>query len=67
MGTGTEGYWYLHTNGERFFKPAVVVDSIGAFDYFNSPFVKKFWRGTRDDNRSPEEKLSTVGKSGRDE
>jgi len=52
----TMGYWYLHTNGERIYKPAIVVESGGgARDYFDSPFVVKYWMGTRDDNRTPEE------------
>ncbi len=36
------GYYYLHTNGNLIFKPVSVVD----YDpcYFDSPFVKKFWR-----------------------
>lgn len=55
----TLGYWYLHENGERIYKPAVVVQSVGARDYFDSPFVKKYWMGSRDDNRTPEEKRST--------
>lgn len=52
----SDGYWYQHKNGERIFKPAFVVDSIGARDYFDSPFVVKYWRGPSDDKRTPEER-----------
>lgn len=51
----TVGYWYEHTNGTRIWKPAAVVDFGGAEAYFDSPFVKRWWRGTRDDSRTPEE------------
>lgn len=55
----TLGYWYLHTNGERIYKPAIVVESGGgAREYFSGPFVKKYWMGPRGDDRTPEEKLS---------
>lgn len=50
------GYWYLHSNGERIFKSSIVVDSVGAWVYFDSPFVVKYWGGYEDDNRTPEEK-----------
>lgn len=36
------GYYYLHTNGNLIYKNAYVVDSDP--DYFDSPFVKKWWR-----------------------
>lgn len=36
-----DGYYYLHTNGNLIFKPAIVVDDP---EYFDSPFVKKVWR-----------------------
>jgi len=35
-----EWYYYLHTNGDLIGKNPVVVTN----DYFDSPFVKKFWR-----------------------
>ena len=35
------GYYYLHTNGDLIYKPAIVVDSDP--QYFDSPFVKKLW------------------------
>lgn len=37
----TNGYYYLHTNGELIYKPAVVVESDP--QYFDSDFVKRFW------------------------
>jgi len=38
------GYYYLHTNGEVIYKPFIVVDMGGGpNDYFNSPFVVKWW------------------------
>lgn len=38
------GYYYEHTNGEIIFKPKIVVDMGGGpSEYFNSPFVKKWW------------------------
>jgi len=36
-----KGYYYLHTNGDLIFKPAIVFDSDP--EYFNSPFVKRYW------------------------
>ena len=39
-------YYYLHTNGELKEKPAIVVESVGVNDYFNSPFVRKYWVAT---------------------
>ena len=56
-----EGYWYLHQNGQRIFKPKAIVDPMGTAEYFNSPFVKHFWRGDHSDNRTPEEKKNTQG------
>lgn len=50
------GYWYLHTNGSRIFKPKAVVDWVGGSNYFSGPFCVRWWPGTRDDNRTPEEK-----------
>lgn len=37
-------YVYKHENGEFIWKNAFVVDLLGAFDYFDSPFVLKYWR-----------------------
>ncbi len=37
----TNGYYYLHTNGDLIYKPATVMDSDPS--YFDSPFVKKVW------------------------
>lgn len=39
-------YYYLHTNGALIKKPAIVVESAGVNDYFNSPFVRKYWVAT---------------------
>jgi len=39
-------YYYLHTNGALLKKPAIVVESCGVNDYFNSPFVRKYWVAT---------------------
>lgn len=36
-------YFYEHTSGSIIEKPARVVDPVGAFDYFDSPFVKSWW------------------------
>jgi len=36
-------YYYLHENGELIEKPTGVVDSMGPFDYFDSPFVVRRW------------------------
>lgn len=41
-------YYYLHSNGELIRKPAIVVESAGVIDYFNSPFVRKWWVATTD-------------------
>jgi len=35
-------YYYLHTNGELIGKNPVAVESDS--EYFNSPFVKEFWK-----------------------
>lgn len=44
-------YLYEHTDGSILRKPAVVVDmSGGPEDYFDSPFVKRWWR----DSEEPE-------------
>jgi len=39
-----DGYWYQHINGELIFKAAWAVDSIGPHDYFDSPFVNRWWK-----------------------
>ncbi len=36
-----DGFYYLHTDGNLIFKPAIVVSDPS---YFDSPFVKKVWR-----------------------
>jgi len=36
-------YYYEHTNGDIISKPDIVVDSLGADGYFDSPFVVKWW------------------------
>lgn len=41
-------YYYLHTNGSLISKSAIVVESCGVNDYFNSPFVRKYWVATTD-------------------
>jgi len=35
-----DGYYYLHTEGNLIFKPAIIADDP---HYFDSPFVKKVW------------------------
>lgn len=50
------GYWYLHKNGKRIFKPKCVVEFGGPAAYFDSPFVVQWWAGPRDDDRTPEER-----------
>lgn len=46
-----DGYYYLHTNGDLIFKPAIVVESDP--DYFDSDFVRKVWTvDTTDRGRS---------------
>jgi hypothetical protein len=37
------GYYYLHRNGGMVFKPKVVMTNIEKSEYFDSPFVVKFW------------------------
>lgn len=45
-------YVYEHVNGTIHRKPALVVDSGGGpWEYFNSPFVKKWWREKEDEVR----------------
>ena len=45
-------YKYEHTNGEIITKPQVVVESMpgGAFEYFDSPFVRRWWKEDKDGN-----------------
>jgi hypothetical protein len=43
-------YFYLHKNGKLIEKPAVVVESMGVQEYFNSPFVVKHWVATTEDD-----------------
>ncbi len=38
-----EGYYYLHTNGTIIFKSMLVVDETNEVEYFDSPFVVKYW------------------------
>lgn len=43
-------YYYLHINGQLIYKNAFSVDSIGASEYFEGGFVKKYWKlKTRED------------------
>lgn len=43
-------YYYLHSNGDLIYKDAISVDnSDGPYDYFDSPFVKKWWQVKIDD------------------
>ena len=45
------GYYYLHTNGDLIYKPAIVVESEPG--YFDSDFVKKFWCFNSADRKGP--------------
>ena len=38
-----EGYYYLHTNGNVIYKSMVVVNKYTEVEYFDSPFVVKYW------------------------
>lgn len=38
------GYYYEHENGTIHWKPVFVVESIGPYEYFDSPFVKRWWK-----------------------
>lgn len=38
-----EGYYYLHTNGNVIYKPMSVLFNTTAAEYFDSPFVIKYW------------------------
>jgi hypothetical protein len=38
-----EGYYYLHVNGQLIYKSAYGVDAMGAEEYFDSPYVVKYW------------------------
>lgn len=55
-----KGYYYLHTNGDLIWKPAIVVDSDPG--YFDSPFVKKVWRIDTEDRQTSVEILSEAKK-----
>ena len=37
------GYYYLHSGGGIVFKPKVVMANMEVSDYFDSPFVVKYW------------------------
>lgn len=37
------GYYYLHSGGGIVFKPNAVITNIEASEYFDSPFVVKYW------------------------
>lgn len=58
MNNRTWGYWYLHTNGSRIWKPIYVVGihSREVRNYFDSPFVVEYWQDWSDDNRTPQER-----------
>ena len=49
------GYWYEHSNGSLIFKRWAVVNFVGPASYFDSPFVKSWWFGHRDDCRRPQD------------
>lgn len=51
-------YFYEHTNGEIIQKPDIVVDPIGPAEYFNSPFVKRWWHEPDGLLRSEQRRLS---------
>jgi hypothetical protein len=36
-------YYYLHENGSLIGKNPAAVDALGAWNYFDSSFVKKWW------------------------
>jgi len=38
-----EGYYYLHTNGNIIYKPPAVMIGTTESDYFDSPFVVRYW------------------------
>jgi hypothetical protein len=45
MASDDRAYLYRHTDGSLHRKPALVVDSGGGpGEYFDSPFVKHWWR-----------------------
>jgi hypothetical protein len=37
------GYYYLHSSGGIVFKPKAVMTNIEESEYFDSPFVVKYW------------------------
>ena len=37
------GYYYLHSGGGIVFKPKIVMTNIEESEYFDSPFVVKYW------------------------
>lgn len=43
------GYYYEHENGTVHWKPYIVVDMGGGpEEYFDSPFVKRWWKVVED-------------------
>ena len=44
-----EGYYYLHTNGNVIYKSMVVMNGTTAVEYFDSPFVVKYWHITTEE------------------
>lgn len=53
-------YFYLHTNGDLIEKNAHVVESVGVNDYFNSPFVRKYWVATTEKDVKQIEKQADI-------
>ena len=55
-------YYYLHENGDLISKSPAAVDSLGPYEYFDSPFVRLWWCIT--DRFTLMEMLYTAKKAG---
>ena len=57
-----EGYYYLHTNGTVIYKSMVVVNNTTAVEYFDSPFVVRYWHvKTKEDRAKMMNELEDLG------
>jgi len=55
------GYYYLHSGGGIVYKPKSVMTNIEASEYFDSPFVVKYWCiETEEDYKIMMEEISQI-------
>jgi len=55
------GYYYLHKNGGMVCKPKVVITNIEKEEYFDSPYVVKYWTiETKEEHEKMMEEVSKL-------